>query len=136
MNDVPSFSEAQILLRKFLLEQQKPSEIDWIFREDLVRFRRFFGIKTPLPGLNERFVERLFDLARTRGNGVELSVFCFCSRRAFIYVYVPENAEDAKDRMMFQQLKLTIRETKGGVHRCYSVTGLYLAARPKSMQSA
>ena len=117
MNEVPSFSEAQILLERFLVEQQKSSTIVWIFREDLVRFRRLFGIKTPVSGPNERFVESLFNLARARGNCVELSVFCLGSRRAFVYIYVPENAEDAIDRMMFQRLKLTIRENEGGFHR-------------------
>ena len=101
----------------FLEQQQKSSEIVWIFREDMVRFRRSFGVRTPVPESNKYFAESLFELARARNNGIELSVFFFDSRRAFSYIYVPTDTEDAKDRMMFQQLKLTIRENPVGVHR-------------------
>lgn len=49
VEEMPDFETAAIKLRRFLQGQERPSEIRWVFREDVVELERKVFVRLPLP---------------------------------------------------------------------------------------
>jgi hypothetical protein len=114
MRKTPSFDEAQHQLREFLAGQGHPTELAWVFREDVLLSPSLpprVVVRLPLPGENVRAAHALFEHARARGLGVQVVALCRIGSQVACYVWEPESSREQDTAMMSStDVKLSIRE--------------------------
>jgi hypothetical protein len=109
-----SFAEATEEFKKFLAENNLPSEILWVFLEDTfypkVEFiEKHFRLKLPLPDENEKLAETLYRVGRQRNFGICLTAFALCEEKVCCAVVVPKDEKDSEYMMTSpEHLKFTI----------------------------
>ena len=109
-----SFQQATESLRGFLILEKRPSIIHWIFRDDLLQYKRNVVLRWPLPKDNEQMAEQLYNAGRERGLGLTLEAYCFDRNTAYCYVLVPEDKYDS-EALMMTELKLSFVTDHGRV---------------------
>ena len=68
MNDIPDFSKALEQFRRFLTENDHPTEIIWVFRDDVwKRSPTEIFVRCPSDQGNLALVKKVFDEGRERG---------------------------------------------------------------------
>jgi hypothetical protein len=99
-----SFDEATRSFEEFLSEQGLPSDLCWVFQEDVVfRGKRIF-IKISNPTENWHQAEACYELGRSRNFGMNLHAFCLLESRPCCYVILPEGDLDAQYMLMANSL--------------------------------
>lgn len=101
-----SFQQACEQLQNFLQTEKRPHVIHWIFREDVLLFKRNILLRWPLPTDNERQAEKLFCLGKAKGLGLALAVYGVDHTNAYGYVLVPTDQADS-EALMMADLKLS-----------------------------
>ena len=94
--EVPAFPDAMRQCRDFLTGQNLPSDLLWVFREDVAWRKRRIFVRQPLPAENERLVESLYESGRRRDLGIRLEVLCLLGSRPCCYVWLPKDQTDAE----------------------------------------
>ncbi len=92
-SDVPQFDDAVSQLRRFLADEAYPSEIVWVFREDLYSPSGRFRVRFPPPPENEALARRVFEAGRARGL-VEVSALCRLLSAVAATVWFPANSDE------------------------------------------
>ncbi len=105
--EMPIFVDAVARFREFLISQQAPSELLWVFREDVSSRKRRVLIKEPLPPENVQLAESLYERGCQRGLGVQLDAFCLLGSRVCCYICLPEDESEAQ-HLMIDGLKLSV----------------------------
>jgi hypothetical protein len=100
-----SFDEAVGEFKKFLAENNIPSEILWLFKEDVfsrnVEFHALdFWLKLPLPEENEKLAEKHYEIGRQKNFGLGLSAFALCEGKVCCAVVIPKDKEDSEYMLM------------------------------------
>ena len=95
-----SFQEATRQLRVFLQTEKRPSLIRWVFRDDLLIYKRNIFLRWPLPKRNELQAEALFYRGQKKGLGLALEILGFDQTIAYAYILVPEDSTAAAALMM------------------------------------
>ena len=68
MNDIPDFAEALTQFRSFVEESGHPSDLLWVFRDDVWQlYPRAVWVKYPSPPVNATLAEKVFAEGRERG---------------------------------------------------------------------
>jgi hypothetical protein len=68
MNDIPDFAEAQTEFRRFLRENGHPSDLFWVFRDDIWKLSPTeIWVKYPSSRQNIRLAEKVFAEGREKG---------------------------------------------------------------------
>ena len=104
---MPPFADAVVQFRQFLVSQRVPSELLWVFREDVTSRERRILVKEPLPLENERLVASLYERGCQHGLGVQIDAFCLLSSRVCCYIWMPEDESEAEYQMI-SGLKLSV----------------------------
>ena len=102
-----SFQQATDELQRFLANQQRPLTIQWVFRDDLLFFRRNVFLRWPLPNDNWQSAASLYEVGREKGLGLALVAHCFDQCNAYCHLLIPEDEVDASYLMM-TELKLQV----------------------------
>ena len=95
-----SFEDACLALIKCLREQGQPSDLTWVFREDITGRRRSVFVHPSPPSHNGDVYRRHFAAGAHTGRGIRLSVLCFAGDSAYCYVSVPDDDVDASQAML------------------------------------
>jgi hypothetical protein len=95
-----SFAEAINSFKEFLSDQGLSSDLQWVFRDDVVFRQGRIFIKTPLPANNESRAEACYELGRERDYGVVVKAFCLLESRPCCYIVLPEDDVDAQYMLM------------------------------------
>lgn len=103
----PPFDDALTDYRRFLGEQGFPTDMVWVWREDVTGCRRGWWIHLPVPGDNERRARDYYDWGRRAGLGVTLEALGRADGRSACFVWCPED-EKAASSAMQRPLKLLI----------------------------
>jgi hypothetical protein len=105
----PTFAEAVVRLRGFLLSQKLSSQPLWVFREDVTSYKRRVLVKEPVPPENQKLVELYYELGRQRGYGVRIEVLCLLHKRPCCYIWLPQDRMDAEYALMlFSSLIISV----------------------------
>jgi hypothetical protein len=107
-SELPSFEKGTASLRAFLGNQCLNSDVLWICRDVFLEQWPKLYVKLPLHD-ESSLAERIYNEGVSRGNRVEIQVFCFVEGRPCCYVWIPKDEIDANYRML-SGLKLCIRE--------------------------
>ena len=109
--ELPSFDEAEGHVQSFLRDQGHPSNLCWIFREDVVErgLRRF--IRVPLVNRRDAAAQ-LYEYGVERGLGISLEVYDFLEKQPLCFVWVPSDEKDASYRML-SGLKIAVPSGSG-----------------------
>ncbi|HEX8370100.1 MAG TPA: hypothetical protein VF604_16250 [Pyrinomonadaceae bacterium] len=108
-----SFNEATKEFKKFLAENNLPSEILWVFLEDTFSrktkfYEKHFWLKLPLAEENEKLAEKLYRAGQQRKFGICLSAFALCEGKVCCAVVIPKDKEDSEYLFMSpEHLKLS-----------------------------
>jgi hypothetical protein len=102
------FQTAYMKYRAFLTQEGHGKEPLWIFREDVIAYKRRVWLRWPLPSQNRELVEQLYEQGRQGEFGVQLTSYCLAGYHACCYVYVPENEIEASYAMLPSGLKLSV----------------------------
>ncbi len=103
-----SFPEAVAQFRTFLEREHWPSDIRWIFREDVTGHRRDLTVLlSQRPIEDEAVCERLFESGKSRGRGVRMCAHFVAGTRTCASVWVPEDEMAASYAMMTGGLRLS-----------------------------
>jgi hypothetical protein len=100
-----SFAEAAKEFKKFLAENNLPSEILWVFLEDVFSrniqlYETHFWLKLPLAEENEKLAEKLYGIGQRKNFGVGLSAFALCEGKICCAVVIPKDKEDSEYMFM------------------------------------
>jgi hypothetical protein len=106
--DLPTFTEATESLSRFLAGQSYPSQVVWIFRDDVTTHRRRIWLRPLAVEQNRRDAESQFEQARHRGLGVSLQAFCQFPGLAACYVWSPKKELERQYALQPVALKLSI----------------------------
>ncbi len=105
-----SFDNALDGFREFLLSQKLPTDLIWIFCEDVIFQDDHTFIKTPVFNENESFARDCYELGQKRNFGISLHAFCLFESQPCCYIYLPEDNLDAQYlRMSNQSLKYSVK---------------------------
>jgi hypothetical protein len=96
-----SFAEAVEGFKEFLGGNGLPTEILWVFSEDVfsrnVKFsEREFWLKLPLPEENEKLAERHYKTGQQKNLGVGILAFALCENKICCNLVVSRDAEDSE----------------------------------------
>ena len=111
-----SFSQAKTGFQKILSENKLPTDILWLFREDIFslkskKFYRDFWLKIPSGIENEHIAEKLYKIGQQRNFGVCLSAFAISEDKVCCCVILPKDKEDSEFLFMSPDyLKFSIVE--------------------------
>lgn len=108
MSAEEDFQTAYTNYRTFLTQEGHGKEPLWIFREDVIAYKRCVWLRWPLPAQNRELAERLYEQGRQGEFGVCLSTYCVAGYHACCYVFVPDNELDANHTMLQSGLKLAV----------------------------
>ncbi|MFN0139740.1 MAG: hypothetical protein ACKVQW_06600 [Pyrinomonadaceae bacterium] len=95
-----SFDEALDDFKEFLSGQGLPTELVWVFREDVICQRERVIIKTPVPAENEALAKACYELGQQRNFGINLHAFCLLESRPCCYIVLPEDGIDAEHMLI------------------------------------
>jgi len=107
METLPDFDTAMHRFKVFLLEHNLSDNLSWIWREDVMFWRRQLYVKVPLRPEDQTSVKKIYEAGRDRGIGVCLAAFCSAERILCCHVWFAHDAEDGL-RHMCSGLKLSI----------------------------
>ena len=110
--EVPPFAEAVDSFRAFLAREGHATEIQWVFREDIIHRWPKCYVKVPLK-CEVASIERLYDDGILRGLGITLNMFCLLDGLPCCYVWLPKDKKVANYRMLNRCLKLSIPTESG-----------------------
>jgi hypothetical protein len=96
-----SFAEAVIEFKEFLKENNLPTDILWVFSEDVFSrniklFETDFWLKLPLPKENEKFAAKHYKIGQQKNLGVGLSAFALCEDKICCSLIIPTDKEDSE----------------------------------------
>ncbi len=96
-----SFAEAVAQFKEFLKGNNLPTEILWVFSEDVfsrnVKFYETdFWLKLPLSEENEKLAEKYYKIGQQKNIGVGISGFALCEDKICCSLIVPKDAEDSE----------------------------------------
>ena len=97
---IPEFKEAVAHFQRFLASQNRPTTVQWVFRDDLLAFRGSLNLRTRVPNDQSAEAARVFEVGRQRGLGVSLEALASDEQRTYAFVFVPEDQTDAAYRLM------------------------------------
>lgn len=96
-----SFEHAAAFMRKFLVDQDRPGNIYWVFAEDvLCTGPREYLVRIPLPVENRKKAKKCFDLGKERGLGLAMHGFCTLGCCTLCYVMLPTNEDQSQRALM------------------------------------
>jgi len=96
-----SFEEAEEAFRNFLADNEAPTELLWVFREDVIpEGYGNMAIRTPLPTDNHERAKKCFELGKKRNLGVAFLAFCKLDGATCCFVQLPEDDRDAQYKSM------------------------------------
>ena len=100
-----SFTQAEKEHKKFLAENNLPTEILWVFVEDTFSrntelYETHFWVKLPLPDENKSLVERQYEIGRQKNLGICLSAFAICEDKICCALIIPKDKEDSELLLM------------------------------------
>ena len=101
-----SFQQATEKLQAFLQTEKRPHVVRWVFREDLIFYKRNILLRWPLPAQNEQLAQELYNQGQAKGLGFALEICGFDQANAYGYVLVPADSADA-EALMMTPLKLS-----------------------------
>jgi hypothetical protein len=105
-----SFDEAESSLQRFLSDNDCPTNIQWIFSEDVISFRKDLLIRTPLHTDNRNRASLYFKYGQDRDLGISVYVLGAVGGKTYCYVVLPESELDAQHGFMGKKyLKFQIR---------------------------
>jgi hypothetical protein len=106
----PPFGEAKASLERFLGEQGWPGRVVWVFREDVMSYKRKVWVwrREGGDGEAERLTEELYEAGRAKGLGVLLSATIRFADAMGCHVWVPGTELAAQYAMMPRGLKLAV----------------------------
>jgi hypothetical protein len=95
-----SFTDAKIDFKIFLEKNSLPSDIVWLFYEDIISLNTKFydlrlWIKMPSVLENEQIAEKCYIYGRQRGLGVCLSAFTLVESKIGCCIILPKDEEDS-----------------------------------------
>jgi hypothetical protein len=94
MTEFPTFESASDQLRSFLLEQQHPGKLHWVFRDDLFLLSHEVAVvHYPPPLDNITLAEKVYAEGRNKGL-VEVSAVAVTKAETFVSVWYPRSEED------------------------------------------
>ena len=107
METLPDFATAVHRFQEFLREQKLSDNLMWVWREDVMFWRRQLYVKLPLPPENETSARMTYGEGKNLGFGVCLAAFCLLEGIPCCHVWFARDAEDGS-RHMCSGLKLSI----------------------------
>lgn len=109
-NVYPTFLEAIESFRKFLIEQNQTDKIVWIDVENVVLVNYKIWINKINFEQSYYKAQEKYNLGTKKAVGIELSTICRLGDNICCYVFVPNDKEDALNRLIWGNLKLAVRE--------------------------
>ncbi|MEO6589548.1 MAG: hypothetical protein ABIP06_09605 [Pyrinomonadaceae bacterium] len=96
-----SFSQAVEKFQDFLAENNLPTEILWVFKEDVFCknteiYETTFCLKLPLSRENIILIEKQFEIGRQKKLGMCLSAFALCEDKICCHIVIPSDEEDSE----------------------------------------
>lgn len=103
-----SFELAVEQFREFLADNGLPTELLWVFKEDVFckngdTYGTDFWLKLPLPDENEKIAKTLFKIGKTRDLGIAISGYARCEGKICCGLILPLNEEEFGYMMMSKQ---------------------------------
>jgi hypothetical protein len=99
MEPIPDFAAAVLRFQAFLRQQNVSPDFIWIFREDVMTWRRRLYVKLPLPSENEKLAETRYHAGRSLGFGVCLKAFCLIDSIPCCHVWFAKDADNAAQHL-------------------------------------
>ncbi len=110
-DQLPSFYEAELSFREFVMSNNLSGGIVWVFRDDIaVKRNGIPWVRLPVPDQNRALVEAIYEESRPRlsKTGICLDVFCTLpGSRACAYVFTPPDQRSAELHLL-RGLKLSM----------------------------
>ena len=96
-----SFAQAVEEFKKFLAENNLPTEILWVFLEDtfsrnIKSHETHFWLKLPLPEENKKLAERQFKIGQQTNLGMSIYAFALCENKVCCHIVIPRDKEDSE----------------------------------------
>jgi hypothetical protein len=96
-----SFTQAVAGFKEFLKENNLPTEILWLFSEDVFSrnvkyYEKEFWVKPPLPEENETLAEIHYKIGQQKNLGIGLSAFALCEDKICCSFIIPKDEEDSE----------------------------------------
>jgi hypothetical protein len=111
MNDIPDFANALDQFQGFLARMGLPSEVFWVFREDMWRVsREDIRIKFPVAAKNINLAQKVFAEGRERGL-VQIAAVAIAGNKIAATVWFPKYP-DEEIQGWSQGMKLSIWEPR------------------------
>jgi hypothetical protein len=95
-----TFEQAEALYRNFLGDNKISTNLNWIFREDIVAEGWNVAIKTPLPATNREKTKECFELGKERNLGIAILALFTLNGDPCCFLVLPEDDTDAQYRLM------------------------------------
>jgi hypothetical protein len=95
-----TFPEAKTDLQTFLSKNDQPTDLVWVFYEDVYWRNEQFFINSKSIAENEKLAEKLFELGKKRNFGIEIMAFCELGSQVGCYIFLPEDNTEAMHRLM------------------------------------
>ena len=103
-----SFQEAKSLFVEFLIKNNTPNNLFWIFRDEVLTIGAITFIFSSNQIENERIVNQIYNEGIKRNLGITLSGYSFSSKYTFAYIWIPTDENDASFHLQNNGLKLSI----------------------------
>jgi hypothetical protein len=96
-----SFLEATNSFKHFLAENNLPTDILWLFKEDTIskisdKHETDFWLKIPLDSDNEMLMEQYYEFGKRINLGVSFGAFALCDGKICCSVIIPKDEEDSE----------------------------------------
>lgn len=100
-----SFEQAVKEFKEFLAANKLPTDILWIFTEDVFsRNVNYFGkdlwVKLPLSDENEKLAEKHYKMGQKKNLGICLTAFALCEDKICCHLMIPKNDLDSQYMLM------------------------------------
>ncbi len=95
------FDTVLVEFRAFIAREGFPTDIVWIFREDVTSRKRRVAIRWPVPTENERVARERYSIGVRGGMGLRMEVFCLLVQKSCCTIWVPRDEIDASFAMLF-----------------------------------
>jgi hypothetical protein len=96
VDQAPPFDEAEQQLAEFLATQSWPTNVRWVFRDQLFwSGYRLCVCKIPVDW-NRLRARSHYEFGRARGCGVSLNALCTVESVTLVYVWVPDDKQEAQ----------------------------------------
>jgi hypothetical protein len=98
-----TFLEAKTYFQTFLSDNNLPTDLIWLFYEDLYWQYKYYFANSKSITENEQLAEKLFELGKRRNFGIEILAFCEFGAQVGCYIFLPEDDTEAMHRMMAKE---------------------------------